>query len=199
VVSLSEGGVQAPRRERFLLKHRTGETGRLFQRKVFCARRRPNQVRAALDARGWRVAFLIGTAVVPIGLHMRRNLPETIHDADRRLKTAEQRRVLHESNLKKCARKDCFGAVRPLGLAYARLAVRCAPAPKRLQRFVELAVLSVGGLNCSFPARERPAAETFFLIECAPTPALREQKCYPLGSLPSDCQEAADPRPSFAV
>jgi MFS transporter, MHS family, citrate/tricarballylate:H+ symporter len=48
---------------------------------------------AALDAWGWRVAFLIGTAVVPIGLYMRRNLPETLQDADRRLSTAEQRRV----------------------------------------------------------------------------------------------------------
>jgi MFS transporter, MHS family, citrate/tricarballylate:H+ symporter len=48
---------------------------------------------AALDAWGWRVAFLIGTAVVPIGLYMRCNLPETLQDADRRLSTAEQRRV----------------------------------------------------------------------------------------------------------
>jgi MFS family permease len=49
--------------------------------------------RAELDAWGWRAAFLIGTAVVPVGLYMRRNLPETMHDADRRLTTAEQRRV----------------------------------------------------------------------------------------------------------
>jgi MHS family citrate/tricarballylate:H+ symporter-like MFS transporter len=48
---------------------------------------------AALDAWGWRAAFLIGTAVVPIGLHLRRNLPETLHDADRRVTTAAQRRV----------------------------------------------------------------------------------------------------------
>jgi MHS family citrate/tricarballylate:H+ symporter-like MFS transporter len=48
---------------------------------------------AALDAWGWRIAFLIGTAVVPIGLHLRRNLPETLHDADRRVTRAEQRRV----------------------------------------------------------------------------------------------------------
>ena len=48
---------------------------------------------AALDAWGWRVAFLIGTAVVPMGLQMRRNLPETIGDADRRRTTPEQRRI----------------------------------------------------------------------------------------------------------
>src|SRR5271156_3925665 len=48
---------------------------------------------AALDAWGWRVAFLIGAAVVPIGLYMRRHLPETLHDADRRLTSTEQRRV----------------------------------------------------------------------------------------------------------
>jgi len=48
---------------------------------------------AALDAWGWRVALVIGTAVVPIGLHLRRNLPETLHDADRRVRAAAQRRV----------------------------------------------------------------------------------------------------------
>ena len=48
---------------------------------------------AALDAWGWRIAFLIGLAVVPIGLYMRHNLPETIQDFDRRITTAEQRRV----------------------------------------------------------------------------------------------------------
>jgi MHS family citrate/tricarballylate:H+ symporter-like MFS transporter len=48
---------------------------------------------AALDAWGWRVAFLIGTAVVPIGLYLRRNLPETLNDADRRPTTAGQRGV----------------------------------------------------------------------------------------------------------
>jgi MFS family permease len=34
---------------------------------------------AALDAWGWRVAFLVGAAVVPVGLHLRRSLPETLH------------------------------------------------------------------------------------------------------------------------
>lgn len=33
---------------------------------------------AALDQWGWRVAFLIGAAVVPLGLILRRGLPETI-------------------------------------------------------------------------------------------------------------------------
>jgi MFS transporter, MHS family, citrate/tricarballylate:H+ symporter len=46
---------------------------------------------AALDAWGWRAALLIGTAVVPIGLYMRHNLPETIDD--RQVATAEQRHV----------------------------------------------------------------------------------------------------------
>jgi len=32
---------------------------------------------AALDAWGWRIAFLIGAAVVPAGLYIRRRLPET--------------------------------------------------------------------------------------------------------------------------
>lgn len=48
---------------------------------------------AALDAWGWRAAFLIGTGVVPVGLYLRGNLPETLHDADRRVTTAAQRRV----------------------------------------------------------------------------------------------------------
>jgi MFS transporter, MHS family, citrate/tricarballylate:H+ symporter len=48
---------------------------------------------AALDAWGWRIAFLIGATIVPIGLQMRRNLPETLHDSDRPVTSAEQRRV----------------------------------------------------------------------------------------------------------
>ena len=48
---------------------------------------------AALDAWGWRVAFLIGATIVPLGLHMRRKLPETLHDADPPSATAEQRRA----------------------------------------------------------------------------------------------------------
>jgi MFS transporter, MHS family, citrate/tricarballylate:H+ symporter len=48
---------------------------------------------AALDAWGWRAAFLIGTAVVPIGLYMRRRLPETIHEADRRVTAPGQRNI----------------------------------------------------------------------------------------------------------
>jgi MFS transporter, MHS family, citrate/tricarballylate:H+ symporter len=48
---------------------------------------------AALDAWGWRAALLIGTAIVPVGLYMRSNLPDTIHDADRQATTAEQRHV----------------------------------------------------------------------------------------------------------
>ncbi len=31
---------------------------------------------------GWRIAFLLGAAIVPVGLLMRRNLPETLHAAD---------------------------------------------------------------------------------------------------------------------
>lgn len=48
---------------------------------------------AALDAWGWRIAFLAGAAIVPIGLQMRRNLPETLHDTERPVTTAKQRRV----------------------------------------------------------------------------------------------------------
>jgi MFS transporter, MHS family, citrate/tricarballylate:H+ symporter len=48
---------------------------------------------AALDAWGWRAAFLIGTAVVPIGLYMRHNLPETIHDVDRQVAAAKPQPV----------------------------------------------------------------------------------------------------------
>lgn len=36
---------------------------------------------AALDAWGWRVAFLLGAAIVPVGLAMRRRLPETFTEA----------------------------------------------------------------------------------------------------------------------
>jgi MHS family citrate/tricarballylate:H+ symporter-like MFS transporter len=34
---------------------------------------------AALDAYGWRIAFLLGAAAVPFGLWLRTNLPETLH------------------------------------------------------------------------------------------------------------------------
>jgi MFS transporter, MHS family, citrate/tricarballylate:H+ symporter len=34
-----------------------------------------------LDAYGWRVAFLLGAAIIPFGLIVRRTLPETLHEA----------------------------------------------------------------------------------------------------------------------
>jgi MFS family permease len=37
---------------------------------------------AALDAYGWRIAFLLGAATLPFGLWFRRNLPETLHLPD---------------------------------------------------------------------------------------------------------------------
>ncbi len=33
----------------------------------------------ALESWGWRIAFLLGAAVVPVGLYVRRSLPETLH------------------------------------------------------------------------------------------------------------------------
>jgi MFS transporter, MHS family, citrate/tricarballylate:H+ symporter len=47
----------------------------------------------ALDAWGWRVAFLVGTAVVPLGLYMRHSLPETMHESDRLAAIAAHHRV----------------------------------------------------------------------------------------------------------
>ncbi len=37
---------------------------------------------AALDAYGWRIAFLLGAATLPFGLWLRRALPETLHRAE---------------------------------------------------------------------------------------------------------------------
>ncbi len=37
---------------------------------------------AALDAYGWRIAFLLGAATLPFGLWIRRGLPETLHAPD---------------------------------------------------------------------------------------------------------------------
>ena len=37
---------------------------------------------AGLQAWGWRVAFLLGALVLPVGLWLRRNLPETLHHAE---------------------------------------------------------------------------------------------------------------------
>jgi MFS family permease len=42
---------------------------------------------AALDAWGWRVALLIGVAIVPVGLAIRRALPETMDIVDRSVRT----------------------------------------------------------------------------------------------------------------
>jgi MFS transporter, MHS family, citrate/tricarballylate:H+ symporter len=42
----------------------------------------------SLDNWGWRCAFLIGAAVVPVGLAIRRSLPETLH-APEKTKAAE--------------------------------------------------------------------------------------------------------------
>ena len=37
---------------------------------------------AALDAYGWRIAFLLGAVTLPFGLWIRRGLPETLHAPD---------------------------------------------------------------------------------------------------------------------
>lgn len=37
----------------------------------------------SLQAWGWRVAFLFGAAIVPVGLYIRRQLPETLEESDR--------------------------------------------------------------------------------------------------------------------
>jgi MFS transporter, MHS family, citrate/tricarballylate:H+ symporter len=48
---------------------------------------------AQLDAWGWRLAMLIGAAVVPVGLYIRRRLPETLHSPDRTPAASRQRVV----------------------------------------------------------------------------------------------------------
>jgi MFS family permease len=46
-----------------------------------------------LDGWGWRVAFLLGAAIVPVGLLIRRRLPETMGPAERAALRPEQRRI----------------------------------------------------------------------------------------------------------
>jgi MFS transporter, MHS family, citrate/tricarballylate:H+ symporter len=48
---------------------------------------------AALDAWGWRIALLVGTAVVPVGLVIRRSLPETLLASERQAALATRHRV----------------------------------------------------------------------------------------------------------
>lgn len=48
---------------------------------------------ASLDQWGWRVAFLLGAAVVPFGLYLRRTLPETLSAADLVSARSEKRRA----------------------------------------------------------------------------------------------------------
>ena len=45
---------------------------------------------AALDAYGWRIAFLLGALVLPFGLWIRRSLPETLHAPEPLLMAASQ-------------------------------------------------------------------------------------------------------------
>jgi MFS family permease len=45
---------------------------------------------AALDAYGWRIAFLLGAVCLPFGLWMRRGLPETLHLQESGSKTPEE-------------------------------------------------------------------------------------------------------------
>jgi len=49
---------------------------------------------AALDAYGWRIAFLLGAAALPFGLWIRRGLPETLHTADPTSSAVRTRTVL---------------------------------------------------------------------------------------------------------
>jgi MFS family permease len=46
-----------------------------------------------LDGWGWRAAFLLGALVVPLGLLIRRRLPETLHPDERAALPAEERRI----------------------------------------------------------------------------------------------------------
>ena len=46
-----------------------------------------------LDGWGWRVAFLLGAAIVPFGLMLRRRLPETMGPAERAALPPEKRRI----------------------------------------------------------------------------------------------------------
>jgi MHS family citrate/tricarballylate:H+ symporter-like MFS transporter len=48
----------------------------------------------ALEDWGWRVAFLVGVAVVPVGLMIRRRLPETMAAADRQAPAKAPRRLI---------------------------------------------------------------------------------------------------------
>jgi MFS family permease len=46
---------------------------------------------SALDAYGWRIAFLIGAITLPFGLWLRRSLPETLHRRETLAATSEAR------------------------------------------------------------------------------------------------------------
>ena len=48
---------------------------------------------AALDQWGWRLAFLIGAAVIPFGLYLRHSLPETLSPNDHTLPRTVEARV----------------------------------------------------------------------------------------------------------
>lgn len=47
----------------------------------------------SLESWGWRVAFLVGATVVPVGLYIRRNLSETVHDTPAPLASNPRQKV----------------------------------------------------------------------------------------------------------
>jgi MFS family permease len=46
-----------------------------------------------LDGWGWRAAFLLGSAVIPVGFYLRRTLPETLGEEERQAPSSERRRL----------------------------------------------------------------------------------------------------------
>jgi MFS family permease len=64
----------------------------------------------ALDAYGWRIAFLLGAAILPLGLWLRRSLPETLHapETDTAVPVIEQTRL---RTARSCLRVILLGLV----------------------------------------------------------------------------------------
>ncbi|MGC1303210.1 MAG: MFS transporter [Caulobacteraceae bacterium] len=71
---------------------------------------------AALDSYGWRIAFLLGAAIVPYGLWLRRNLPETLPESLPKTLAASGGRDAVEG------RRPVSGLVRIIVLAFVVLA-----------------------------------------------------------------------------
>ena len=108
----------------------------------------------ALDDWGWRIAFLIGALVVPVGLAIRRTLPETLHTGEHE-RPAESRATqpffeVAVLGFVMLAESSVIGYVQTYLTTYAaetlRMSSRVAFAATIINGFVQACCSPIGGM-----------------------------------------------------